>query len=267
MSRTIAVIGCGNMGEAIVRGLLETKAADRDHVIATNPHPERVQEIQARLGVRAGTDNAAAMDDADVILLGVKPQVIKEALLELRDHVREDQLVISIAAGISTRFIEYYTGEAPVVRSMPNLGATIGMGATAISPGTHATQQHMDGARAVFEAVGTVEEVPERLLDAVTGLSGTGPLYVFTMIEALSDAGVKAGLARDVSTRLAVQTVRGSADLAHKSGEHPSALRDLVASPGGTAITALHVLRRNGFESILMDAVEAATRRSAELGE
>lgn len=267
MGRTLAVIGCGNMGEAIVRGLLETGAASEDDIIATNPRAERVQEIQARLGIRAGTDNHAAIQEADVILLGVKPQVIKEALQEIRDDVRTDQLVISIAAGISTRFIEYYTDDAPVVRSMPNLAVTVGLGATAISAGTHATQEHLDEARAIFEAVGTVEEVPERLLDAVTGLSGTGPLYVFTMIEALSDAGVKAGLARDVATRLAVQTVRGSAALAHESDRHPATLRDRVASPGGTAITALHVLRRHGFESILMDAVEAATKRSGELGE
>lgn len=267
MGKRVAVIGCGNMGSAIVRGLLEAGWTDPTHVVVTNPRTEKAQALETDLGVRALTDNAAAAGDADIVLLAVKPQFIKEALKDLRGTLRPDQLVISIAAGISTGFIEYYTGEAPVVRCMPNLAVTVGMGATAISPGTHARPEHVALARAIFEAVGIVEEVHESLLDAATGLSGTGPMYVFTMIEALSDAGVKVGLPRDVATRLAMQTVRGSAHLAQQSHDHPAALRDLVSSPGGTSITALHVLRKAGFSAILMDAVEAATRRSAELGE
>jgi pyrroline-5-carboxylate reductase len=150
---------------------------------------------------------------------------------------------------------------------MPNLAATVGAGATALCPGAHATAAHLAQARAIFEAVGIVEQVGEKLMDAVTGLSGTGPMYVFHLVEAMADAGVKVGLSRDVATRLAMQTVIGSAQLAQASHLHPAALKDQVTSPGGTAIAALHVLRREGFQAIVMDAVEAATKRSAELGQ
>ena len=201
------------------------------------------------------------------MLLGVKPQIIKSALKELRGAIKPGQLVISIAAGISTRFIEYYLQDVAVIRSMPNLAVTVGMGATAMCPGQVATPEDMAQARAIFEAVGMAEEVHENLMDAVTGLSGTGPMYVFHLVEALSDAGVKVGLPRATAERLAMQTVRGSARLAQMSEQHPAALKDQVTSPGGTAIAALHVLRRNGFSAILMDAVEAARDRSRELGE
>lgn len=267
MGRRVAVIGCGNMGSAIAKGLIESGWTSADQIIATHPRAQRAGALHEALGIETTTDNGAAIQGADIVLLGVKPQVIKEALKDLRGRFVAGQLVISIAAGISTRFIEYYTGDAPVVRSMPNLAVTVGLGATAICAGHHALPDHMALAREVFEAVGMVEEVRESQMDAVTGLSGTGPMYVFYMIEALSDAGVKVGLPRDVATRLAMQTVRGSAQLALTSGVHPAALKDMVSSPGGTSITALHVLRRHGFASILMDAVEVATKRSAELGE
>lgn len=267
MGRRISVIGCGNMGRAIVRGLLDAGWTQPDAVVVTNPDAAKAARLEEELGVRATTDNLAAAREAEVVLLGVKPQVIKGALKDLRGHVRPEQLVLSIAAGISTGFIEYYTGLAPVVRSMPNLAVTVGAGATAICPGTHARQPHLDLARAVFESVGTVEEVPEGLMDAVTGLSGTGPMYVFHLLEAMADGGVRMGLGRAVAKRLALQTILGSARLAAAHDVHPAALRDLVASPGGTAITAMHVLRRNAFDAIIMDAIEAATRRSAELGE
>ncbi len=255
------------MGRAVVRGLLREGWAEPQQIIATNPNPEKTQALAAELGVDVSNDNSRAVREAEVVLLGVKPQIIKSALKDLRGRVGPDQLVLSIAAGISTRFIEYYTESTPVVRAMPNLSVTVGMGATAVCPGTHCTPDHLQVATDIFESVGTVERVSERLMDAVTGLSGTGPMYVFHVLEALGDAGVKMGLPRDVATRLAMQTVRGSARLVQESGEHPAELRDSVTSPGGTAITALHVLRKEAFSAILMDAVEAATRRSAELGE
>ncbi len=267
MEYKLAVIGCGNMGQAIVRGLVHEGWAQKDEIIATNPDPEKAQALGRMLGIATDTDNTAAAKRAQTILLGVKPQLIKSALRDLRGHIKPSQLVISIAAGISTRFIEYYTGDAPVIRCMPNLAVTVGMGASAMCVGHNVEQTHVDQARSIFSAVGTVEVVPENLMDAVTGLSGTGPMYVFHMLEALSDAGVKCGLPRDVATRLAMQTLRGSARLAQTSDEHPAALKDQVTSPGGTAIAALHVLRKEAFSAIIMDAVEAATKRSHELGE
>ena len=263
----IAVIGCGNMGRAIVKGLLESKWTDAKHVIVTHPDPEVAAGLGKALGVMATTDNGEAVRRSEIVLLGVKPQVIKAALKDVAKAVRKDQLVISIAAGISTRFIEFYTPDIPIVRSMPNVAVMVGEGATAIAGGSHAKAEHMELARQIFEAVGTVVDVPEHQMDAVTGLSGTGPMYVFHLLEAMADGGVKMGLGREVAKELAIQTILGSAKLANIFDLHPAALKDLVTSPGGTAITAHHILRRNAFDAIIMDAIEAATKRSAELGE
>jgi pyrroline-5-carboxylate reductase len=266
MSKSVAVIGCGNMGAAIVKGLLSSGWTTTNLVTVTTPSSDRCHAMAELLGVTAGTTNAEAIKGKDVVLLCVKPQIMPDVLRELQPVFNSNQLIISIAAGISLNTIESYSGEAAVIRSMPNLPVTVNMGATAISPGTHAKTEHLAIAEDIFAAVGIVERVPEYLLDAVTGLSGTGPMYVFYMIEALADAGVKVGLSRATSTRLAMQTVRGSGKLAELTDVHPAALKDMVSSPGGTSITALHVLRQQGYAAILMDAVEAATNRSKELG-
>lgn len=265
MTKRLAVIGCGNMGSAIVRGLLKEKWTTAGHLVGS--HPRRAAPLSKELGIRVIASNRKAAEDADVILLGVKPQILPDVLEEIQGYVAAGAVVLSMAAGVSTARIEEALPGIAVVRSMPNLAATVGMGATAICGGAHAKAEHVAVARSVFEAVGVVEEVPERLLDAVTGLSGTGPMYVFHLVEALADAGVKVGLSRDVASRLATQTVLGSARLAQQSHLHPAALKDQVTSPAGTAIAALHVLRREGFQAMIMDAVEAATFRSRELGQ
>jgi pyrroline-5-carboxylate reductase len=267
MGKRLAVIGCGNMGSSVVRGLLKVKWTTASQVVASHPKKERAAAIAKALGIECLTSNLKASEGADVVLLGVKPQIMPDVLAELRGAVSTKTLVLSMAAGIPTRVIEEALPGVPVVRSMPNVAATVGMGATAIAPGAHARKEHIALARQVFEAVGTVEEVPEKLMDAVTGLSGTGPMYVFHFVEAMADAGVKVGLSRDVASRLALQTLIGSAHLARESHLHAAALKDQVTSPGGTAIAALHVLRREGFQAIVMDAVEAATRRAQELGQ
>jgi pyrroline-5-carboxylate reductase len=267
MGKRLAVVGCGNMGSAVVRGLLQVKWTTPSHVVASHPRRERAAAISKALGIECLTSNLKAAEGADVVLLGVKPQILPEVLADLRGAVAPSSLVLSMAAGVKARVIEDALPGVPVVRSMPNLAATVGLGATAIAPGAHADKAHVALAREVFQAVGTVEEVPERLMDAVTGLSGTGPMYVFHLVEAMADAGVKVGLSRDVAQRLALQTLIGSAHLARDSHLHAAALKDQVTSPGGTAIAALHVLRREGFQAIVMDAVEAATRRAAELGQ
>jgi pyrroline-5-carboxylate reductase len=266
MGKRLAVVGCGSMGSAVVRGLLKVNWTTARHIVASHPKRDRASAIAKGLGIGSTTSSRKAAEGADVLLLGVKPQILPEVLEELRGAVSPTTIVISVAAGIPTSTLEAALPGVPVVRSMPNLAATVGQGATAICPGAHATKEHVALARQIFDAVGTVEEVPEKLMDAVTGLSGTGPMYVFHLVEGLADAGVKVGLSREVATRLALQTVIGSAHLARDSHLHAAALKDQVTSPGGTAIAALHVLRREGFQAILMDAVEAATRRAAELG-
>lgn len=262
----IAVLGAGSMGRALVRGMLKAKWATAANFVATTRRAEMAAEITRELGVRAHTDNAAAAKEADVLVLAVKPQILPQLLEEIKDAVGRGKLVISIAAGIPTSTIEAALPGAAVVRSMPNLPVLVDAGATALCTGRSATPDHAKVARAIFESVGVVVDVDEYLMDAVTGLSGTGPMYVFQIIEGLADAGVKVGLSRDVAMQLTVQTVLGAAKLAQSSDEHPARLKDRVTSPGGTAITALHVMERGGLRAILIDAVEAATKRSEELG-
>ncbi|MDX1610892.1 MAG: pyrroline-5-carboxylate reductase [Candidatus Thermoplasmatota archaeon] len=263
----VCVIGAGNMGGALLRGLIEA-GWKPDSVFATGPNPERMAALEQELGIRTSTDNAEAAAFADVVVLGVKPQILVDVLEDVKGHIASENLVVSIAAGVPTWSIEEHLAEGtPVVRTMPNMPATVLQGATAMCAGATATEADMEATRALFECVGTVVEVDESLMDAVTGLSGTGPMYIFQIIEGLSDAGVKVGLSRHDANELAVQTVVGSALMAKESGLHPAQLKDMVTSPGGTAVTALHSLERGGLRALLIDAVEAATRRSAELGE
>ncbi len=224
MTPRLAVIGPGQMASAIVRGLLQAKWTTASSMTACHPRADRAREAQKWLGVSCVTSIPKAVAGADVVLLGVKPQVLPDVLAQLAGHVGPKQLVISLAAGFATHRIEALLLEVPVVRAMPNLAATVGASATALCPGSHAKAAHLALARRIFEAVGTVEEVPEKLMDAVTGLSGTGPMYVFHLVEAMADAGVKVGLSRDVATRLAMQTVIGSAQLAQSSHLHPAEL-------------------------------------------
>ena len=264
--RRIAVLGAGNMGRALVRGMLKAKWASPRNFVATTRRPETAAAFADETGIEILTDNRKAAASADVLVLGVKPQILPQLLEEIHGVVKPGTLVISIAAGVPTASIEAALPGASVVRSMPNLPVHVDAGATAYCFGKHASREHGAAARAIFESVGIAVEVDEYLMDAVTGLSGTGPMYVFQIIEGLADAGVKVGLSRDVAMALTIQTVLGAAKMAQSTGEHPARLKDRVTSPGGTAITALHTMERGGLRAILIDAVEAATKRSEELG-
>ncbi|HVL48608.1 MAG TPA: pyrroline-5-carboxylate reductase [Candidatus Thermoplasmatota archaeon] len=266
-TKKIAVIGAGNMGTALIRGMLKARWAKPANLLATNRTPAKLKALADELGVRTDASNAAGAAWADVVILAVKPQILRRVAHEIAPAVTRDKLIVSIAAGLSTSTIESAFAEgAPVVRSMPNLPVTVDLGATAICRGSQATDEHAAVARAIFESVGIVVEVDESLMDAVTGLSGTGPMYLFQIIEGLSDAGVKMGLSRQVANALTVQTVLGAARMVQVTGQHPGLLKDQVTSPGGTAIAALHSLERGGLRALLIDAVEAATRRAGELG-
>jgi pyrroline-5-carboxylate reductase len=262
----IAVLGAGNMGRALVRGMLKAQWARPQNFVATTRRADSAAALAAETGIEAHTDNRKAASGADILVLGVKPQIMPRLLEEIRPAIREGQLVISIAAGVSTAILEAALPGASIVRSMPNLPVHVDAGATAYCFGAHAKREHGEQARAIFESVGIAVEVDEYLMDAVTGLSGTGPMYVFQIIEGLADAGVKVGLSRDVAMALTIQTVLGAAKMAQSTTEHPARLKDRVTSPGGTAITALHTMERGGLRAILIDAVEAATKRSEELG-
>jgi pyrroline-5-carboxylate reductase len=265
--RKIGFIGGGNMAGALIRGLLTSHAVDPAHIRASDLNEGRRDELKNKFGIEATEDNAAVAEWADVIVIAVKPQIVDRVLGALGEGVREGDLVVSIAAGVPIEALEArLPAGARVVRTMPNTAAMALAAATAIAPGTHATKADIEVAKALFSAVGRVVVLDESLLDAVTGLSGSGPAYVMVMIEALADGGVKVGLGRDVALLLAAQTVYGAAKLQLDTGEHPGRLKDMVTSPGGTAIAGLHTLESGGLRRTLIDAVEAAARRSAELG-
>ncbi len=264
--KRLAVIGSGNMAEALVRGVLRAGLFPPDAIAASDVLEERLRVFREQFGVATGTDNAAAAGKADLVLLAVKPQVMGQVLEGLAPAV-DRQLVISIAAGIPTYTIEArFPRPVRVVRVMPNTPALVLEGASALCAGAHATAGDLAVARALFEAVGRAVVLDETAMDAVTGLSGSGPAYIFVIIEALADAGVRVGLSRDVAQLLAAQTVLGSAAMVLETGKHPAALKDMVASPGGTTIAGLHALEAGGLRAALLDAVEAAAARSRELG-
>ncbi|MBX5483142.1 MAG: pyrroline-5-carboxylate reductase [Myxococcaceae bacterium] len=266
--RTIAFLGAGNMAEALIRGLLKAKAAEPTQLIGTTRRPERGEELTKAYGIRTTLDNVAATREADVVILAVKPQALDKLLVQIAPAVDRHKLVISIAAGVPIGALERKLGAgARIVRAMPNTPALVGRGACAIAAGEHATEDDLALAASIFDSVGITTVVEESLIDAVTGLSGSGPAYIFLIIEALSDAGVKVGLPRYTAQKLATQTVLGSAHLLMETQAHPGQLKDQVTSPGGTAIAGLHTLEAGGLRTTLIDAVEAATRRAKELGE
>jgi pyrroline-5-carboxylate reductase len=268
LGKKIAFLGSGNMAEALVKGLLGAGTASAEEIVCAEPRLERREEIALRYGVKVIGSNLEATEQADVVVLSVKPQTMEQLLDEIAPAVDHRKLVISIAAGVSIAAIARKLGAGVrIVRTMPNTPALVGAGATALARGAHATDWDLEQARSLFQAVGTTVIVEEHHLDAVTGLSGSGPAFLFLVIEALADGGVKVGLARPVAMTLAAQTVLGSAKLVLETGEHPGRLKDQVTSPGGTAIAGVHALEQGGLRAALIAAVEAATRRSRELGE
>ena len=268
LERTIAFLGAGNMAEALIKGLLRAGTARPESLIATGRREERLETLRRAYGVRTTLDNVAAVREADVVVLAVKPQALDKVLLQVAPAADMKKLFISVAAGVPISMMEKRLGQGVrLVRTMPNTPSLVGAGACALSKGEHASEEDMAVASRIFQSVGITTVVEENLLDAVTGLSGSGPAYIFLVIEALSDAGVKVGLPRYTALKLAAQTVLGSAQLLIETNAHPGQLKDQVTSPGGTAIAGLHTLEAGGLRTTLINAVEAATRRSRELGE
>ena len=266
--KKIGFVGAGNMAGALIKGLLLSGTVGPTQIQASDVREERLAELAKEHGIAVTKDNATLAAWSDVIVLAVKPQIIDKVMVPIASALRPEALVVSIAAGVPIEFIESrLPPETRVVRTMPNTAAIALAGATAIAPGTHASEEDLRLARQLFEAIGRVVVLDESLLDAVTGLSGSGPAYVMLMIEALADGGVKVGLHRETALLLAAQTVYGSAKLLLETGEHPGRIKDMVTSPGGTAIAGLHTLEAGGLRTTLINAVESATRPSIELGE
>ncbi len=264
----IGFIGSGQMAAALARGWLAAGLVTPERIAAADPVPAARERFRADVGVAAAETNAAAVASADLLVLAVKPQTMAAVCAEAREAIgRRRPRVVRIAAGFTLSRLKADLGEATrLVRVMPNTPCLVGESASGFAPGPNATAEDVALVQKLLDAVGRAVRVPEPLLDAVTGLSGSGPAFVYLMIEAMSDGGVKAGLPRDVATTLAAQPVLGAAKMVLTSGRHPGALKDDVASPAGTTIAGLHELERAGLRGALMNAVEAAARRAAELG-
>jgi pyrroline-5-carboxylate reductase len=261
----LALVGAGKIGEALLSGMLKQHTTP-EGVRVVESQPDRAQYLGSTYGV-AVVDTAAALDAATTVLIAVKPQDMPAVLAQLDPHVRGEHLVVSVAAGVSTAFIERSLAAQPaVVRCMPNTAALVDEAMTAISAGSRATGTHLDRAEALLATVGKVVRVPEYQLDAVTALSGSGPAYFFYLVEAMIDAGILLGLPRTLAAELIVQTAVGSAAMLRDTGEHPVQLREAVTSPAGTTISAIRELEKHGVRAALIAAVEAARDRSVELG-
>jgi len=263
----VGFLGAGNMGEALIKGLTQTGLVPAGSITAADPRADHLGQVAARYGIRAVTDNCALVSGADVIILAVKPQIMAAVLKEVASAVDEGKLLISIAAGVATRKLREHLGKpARLIRVMPNTPALVLEGVTAIARAEGLRPGDLEAAQELFAAVGKVVVLEESAMDAVTGLSGSGPAYVAIAIEALADGGVKMGLDRATAMLLAAQTVLGSARLILETGVHPGQLKDMVSSPGGTTIAGIAALEDGGLRRALIQAVERATLRSRELG-
>lgn len=264
--KSIGFVGGGNMAEAIIKGLLEG-GYPAGGIAFYEPNKPRRDEVQQNYGIVATEANEGLVACSDIIVLAVKPQVVELVVGEMTSAFSDDKLLVSILAGVTTARLEALLGGKPrVVRTMPNTPALVGAGAAALCPGKYVGENDLAIACSIFESLGSAKIVSEAQMDAVTGLSGSGPAYVYTMIEALADGGVQEGLPRDVAHALAVQTVLGAAKMVQETGAHPAQLRDQVCSPGGTTISGVRALEDGGIRAALMAAVSAAAKRSRELG-
>jgi len=264
--KKLAVLGTGKLGGILLRAYLKQGLFKAQNVTATVKHSEKAAKLAKETGIATSTENRSAVRGADIVLLGVKPQVIGEVLQEISGELNPDALVISVAASVPTSYIDQRLGaKAAVVRVMPNTCSTVNCGMAGICRGASATEQHVEMARAMFDAVGRTVVVDEKNMDAVTGLSASGPAFAYIILESLAEAGVKVGLARDVATLLAAQTMKGAASVVLETGDHPALLKDAVTTPAGCTIDGILELEEGKLRVTLIKAVVKATQRAGEL--
>ena len=268
-NKIIAIIGTGNMGDALVSGLIGSGSSNPKNIICSDVRKDKLDQIKSDYKVRTTTSNLKAVSEADIVIYAVKPQLMAAVLNETGKKLDMSKLVISIAAGVPLAAMEScIKKDMRLIRVMPNIAAAVKEAATAVAAGAHATKEDVELAMEIFNSIGRCIFLKENyLMDAITGLSGSGPAYIFLIVDALADAGVKMGLSRQDSLFLAAQTILGSAKLLIETQEHPGQLKDKVTSPGGTAIAGLATLESGGLRTTLINAVEAATHRSKELGD
>lgn len=266
--KTMAVIGVGKLGEALVAGMLKKGLVRREQVIGSVKHDDSVKRVRDRLNIAVTQDNREAVEGRDIILLAVKPQNMDQVVRQISDVVTPEQLVITVAASVTTSFVEKRLAqEVPVIRAMPNTPCVLGAGMTGLAPGLYAAEAHLALAETIFNAVGRTVRIDESLMDGVTALSASGPAYLYVVIESLAEAGVKLGIPRDISTLLAAQTMYGAARMVLESKAHPALLKDMVTTPAGCTIDGLLELEEGKLRVTLIKAVVKAARRASELVE
>jgi pyrroline-5-carboxylate reductase len=267
-NKQVGILGTGNMGEALIHGLLYGHLCRPEQIFCSDVRAEKLKAIREKYGVKSTSHNVEVVKQSDIVILAVKPQIMKQVVEEIAKYLDLSKLIISIAAGVPLDAIEACARkDLKLIRVMSNICVSVREGVSAIAGGKHALKEDLMMAKTIFDSVGKSLFIEEDLLDAVTGLSGSGPAYIFLIIDALADAGVKVGLSRDDALILASQTVLGAAKMLIETGEHPGKLKDMVTSPGGTAIAGLHTLEEGGLRTTLINAVEVATQRSKALGE
>ncbi len=265
--KRVAIIGAGQMGEALLRGFLKSGILSPGQIILSDIRKDRLSELKAKYQVEVAKDNIDALEKSDVVILAVKPQQIDGVLAEISWVIKEKQILISIAAGISTKHIyDKLDKKIPLVRVMPNSPALVGAGISVISPGRYATRESIDLVSRLFSGVGETVQLDERYQNEATAISGSGPAYFYLFVEALIDAGVRSGLAPEIATKLVVETLIGAGAMLKQTGKHPALLREMVASPGGTTIAALEAFEEGGLRAATFKAIEAAIKRAQELG-
>ncbi len=267
--KKIGFIGCGNMGEALISGLVLSGAAKPENIICSDVRPDQLEIVHGKYGIATTTNNLEVIQWSQIVIYATKPQILHTVLKETAAELDMSKLIISIAAGVPLAAIESCLDKKlRLIRVMPNICAFVKESATAIAAGKNVAEGDIELAKAVFDSVGKSVFIQENvLMDAFTGLSGSGPAYIFMIIDAMADAGVKMGLSRKDSLFLSTQTVMGAAKMLLESNEHPGQLKDMVTSPGGTAIVGIHTLEQGGLRTTMINAVEAASKRSTELGE
>ena len=268
LNKRVAFLGTGKMGGILLRAMLEKGLLSRSSTTATVQHEEKARELGQKLSISVSTDNLAAVKGADIIFVCVKPQVVADVMQQIRPNLNKNQIVISVAASVSTKQIEDAAKhDVPVIRAMPNTPCVLGVGMTAFCKGKHATAQHLETASALFSAVGRTVVVDEKHMDAVTGLSASGPAYIYIILESLAEAGVKVGLPRDIATLLAAQTALGASTVVLETGDHPALLKDAVTTPAGCTIDGIMELEEGKLRVTLIKAVVKAAQRAKELAQ
>lgn len=263
----LGFIGCGNMAQAMITGILTQKVVSPQELIVSNPREEKTAKLKDEFGIITTTDNREVAKQSDILVLSVKPQVYPVVIKEIRDEVSSEQIIVTIAAGVSMEAAERQFGkEVKIVRVMPNTPALVGEGMSGLCCNEYVTEEEFDLVHKIFESFGKAEKITENLMDAVVGVSGSGPAYVYMFIEAMADAAVAQGLPRKQAYTFAAQTLLGSAKMVLETGQHPGELKDAVCSPAGTTIEAVNVLEKKGMRSAVIEAVTAAAKKNHQLG-